>query len=275
MKPTWSCSHADSCSPVDALPREKSAVDLVVTHLREEGSDTTWVCSPERHPCELRVDALLNIDGVAWMVDHMRLTWDKGVVPWMIEAQKYLEPRLDEMARGVNFRIALHCPRIDGASRKLREQQFDEVVAWARQAAHDVQRGALTPLEWRTGPNSLGIQFLPWDEALAPPTHAPSHVLLGMALTTNVAEQFERVNRPVIEAKLNGQLRKGPGRPPRAGLILDQREGDVEYFPVANGIFTSGTAARCLEDLLGESPDRLDAAWFIDSWGIVSQVREG
>ena len=58
-----------------------------------------------------------------------------------------------------------------------------------------------------------------------------------------------------------------------AGLILDQREGEVEYFPLANGIFTCGTVTRCLEDLLGETPGRLDAAWFIDSWGNASQVR--
>lgn len=207
------------------------------------------------------------------MVDHMRLTWDEGVVPWMQEARKYLEPRLNEIARGLNFRIALQCPRIDGASRKLRKQQLDEVVAWARQAAKDVQRGALKPLEWRIGPNSLGIQLLPWGETVERPEQRPAIVAFGMALTTNVAEQFERVNRPVIEGKLNGQLRKGPGRPPKAALILDQREGEVEYFPVANGIFTSGTVTRCLEDLLGESPDRLDAAWLIDSWGNVSQVR--
>lgn len=207
------------------------------------------------------------------MVDHTRLTWDQGVVPWMVEAQEYLDPRLDEVARTVNLRIALQCPRIDSASPKLRVQQLDEVLMWVRQAAVDVQSGALKPLKWRTGPNSLGIQFLPWDESLEPPTHGPSHVFFGMALTTNVAEQFEKVNRPVIERKLRGQLQKGSGRPPMAGLVLDQREGEVECFPVANGIFTSGTVTRCLEDLLSETPGRLDAAWFIDSWGSVSRVR--
>jgi len=272
MTPTWSCSDSDSCSPADALPREKSAVDLLVTHLRKQGSDVTWVCSPELHPCELRVDALLNIDGVAWMVDHMRLTWDEGIVPWMIEAQKHLEPRLDEMARSVNFSIALQCPRIDSASRKSRVQQLDEVLMWVRQAALDVHSGALKPLEWRTGPNSLGIQFLPWGESVERPEQRSSIVAFGMARTTNLAEQFQLANRPLIEGKLQGQLRKGPGRPPMAGLILDQRGGEVEYFPVANGIFTSGTVTRCLADLLGETPARLDAAWFIDSWGSVSQV---
>ena len=273
MSPTWTCRYSESCSPTDALPREKSAVDLLVTHLREQGSDVTWVCSPDRRPCELRVDALLSIDGVAWMVDHMRLTSDEGVVPWMKEAQEYLEPRLDEIAHGVNFRIALQCPRIDSASRKLRVQQLDEVLMWVRQAAVDVQRGALKPLAWRTGPNSLGIQFLPWDESVERPQQPPSIVAFGMARTTNLAEQFHLVNRPVIEGKLKGQLRNGPGRPPMAGLILDQREGEVEYFPVANGIFTSGTVTRCLDDLLGETPDRLDAAWFIDSCGSVARVR--
>lgn len=273
MKPTWTCTHSDDCSPADAVPRETSAVDLLVTHLREEGSDVTWVCSPDRHPCELRVDALLAIDRVAWTVDHMRLTWDSGVVPWMKEAQEYLEPRLDEIARAVNHRIALQCPRIDDASRKLREQQLDEVVTWARQTANEVQRGALRPLEWNIGPNSLGVQFLPWGETVERPMQRPSIVVFGMALTTNVSEQFERVNRPVIESKLKGQLRKGPGRPPMAGLILDQREGEVEYFPVANGILTSGAVTRCLENLLGETPERLDAAWFIDSWGKLSKVK--
>jgi hypothetical protein len=273
MTQTWSCSDSDSCAPAEVPLREKSAIDLLVIHLREQGSDVTWVCSPDRRPCELRVDALLSIDGVAWMVDHMRLTWDEGVVPWMIEAQDYLEPRLDEVAHGVNFRIALQCPRIDSASRKLRLQQLDEVLMWVRQAAVDVQRGALKPLAWRTGPNSLGIQFLPWGETVERPQQPPSIVAFGMARTTNLAEQFHLVNRPVIEGKLKGQLRKGPGRPPMAGLILDQREGEVECFPVANGIFTSGTVTRCLEDLLGETPDRLDAAWFIDSCGSVARVR--
>lgn len=95
----------------------------------------TWVCSPQRYARELRTDVLFGLDGVPWIVDHMRLTWDERVVPWIMEDRKYLEPSIDEMARSTNVGIALQCPRIGRASRKLRGQQLDEVLGWPRSAA--------------------------------------------------------------------------------------------------------------------------------------------
>lgn len=160
----WTCSGTGLCSLAGADPRESSAINLVVAHIREAVSDVGWVCSPDRLPCELRVDALLVINGVPWMVDHMRLTWDEGIVPWVKEACDYLEPRLDELARSVNAGLALQCPRIGGASRVDRRQQLDGIIAWARQAAEDFRSGILLPLEWRRGPEPMGIRFLPVDE---------------------------------------------------------------------------------------------------------------
>lgn len=74
---------------------EQPATHLLVTYPWNQGLDRTWSYCPEQRPYALWVDGLLRSDWVPWMVDHLRLTRDERIAPWIMENQKYLESTLD------------------------------------------------------------------------------------------------------------------------------------------------------------------------------------
>jgi hypothetical protein len=54
---------------------------------------------PEDDPtCPLNVDALVDIDGVVWAVDHMRLVYEPDLVPAVDEVGEVLRAALERVA---------------------------------------------------------------------------------------------------------------------------------------------------------------------------------
>ena len=274
---SWTCEGPSHCATRGSRAREQAAVDLLIAHLRAKGHIAEWQCSPEGVMCPsgMTMDAVVSVDGVPWMIDHTRLTWDDRVVPWIAEARAFLERELEVVAARVHARVVLQCPRIDGDKMGARKQQLAEVLAWAVEAAADFEAGTLEAMLWRPHPRGGGVQFIPMDEEAMAVTSPPVDMAFSMALTSNLAEQFAVANWPVIERKLDVQLRKGLGRPSKAGLLIDQVEEEIRGYPVTNQILRASSIRGALTDHLADRRDVLDAAWLIGPTGEVEQVWAG
>ena len=72
---------------------EDSALRALSDELRAQGHQVTVIANPDRgdsHP--LTVDAIIEIDGTEWAVDHMLLSRPDNLQPAMAEAENLAGP---------------------------------------------------------------------------------------------------------------------------------------------------------------------------------------
>lgn len=236
---------------------EDEALAALATALNESGRAARLTTNPDRDPEHpLTVDAVFEIDGQAWAVEHTRLTFAQSGPAASTSAERRLRPRLESIAvksgRSMMVGIAPHLANNDAHDA--------EVIAMAERAA-------------ATGQDQWGEGAFPSVQLIAGSAGASPIVELMMALTTDpsVEAQLTETMTEPIRKKADGQLRaaKGAGFP--VMLLVDQVTPIDTKMP-SNFTASPVTVGKVLASILSEFPATVHESWMRDRSGALHRI---
>lgn len=230
---------------------ERHALHGLATHLRSLGSEVLELGHPEDDTSSpLNTDSELRINGESWVAEHTRIVYDHRAPSAEEAAERYLRPRLQEIADryGLSVWLACYAPRWNGKARPT--ATWDGFVALAERAASTGtwvgdERGNSVMV----GGGSTFVAFNFFS-----------------AENTALGDQYSRALGNSLPSKLNGQLRVAKELGYRVLLLLDKMpppKGD----PGTMWTPDEGTLRLVVERLLDEVPGVVDEVWLRGAYG--------
>ena len=229
---------------------EDTALAALLDELAGRGRQVAIIDHPDRGvPGRMTVDAIIQIDGQKWAVDHCLLSRPPDVPPALAAAEAALQNRLDAVVN--TYRCGLIVSYLPQAKNRHSKQQitdyYDQVVALGEQAA-------------RTNDCVTGEDG--FASASPFPSHPPIAHLLPETDTTGRGPlgQIQAGLEDMLEKKLTGQLKKAKDHGLRVALLIDQvpRPGS-RNSTVMSAAPTN--IARVVQHILNAYPQVVDQVW--------------
>ena len=213
---------------------------------------------PEDDPSKwdtLTVDAVLDIGGVQWAVEHLRVTWEPSVTPARSDVERHLRPRLEALARAhhVGLYVGLYPTRGDE-----RSGQYDEIVAIAERVCRSRQD--------HYGADGFTIVVVISDVG---------EVKLADFQSDDpfIGSQIARQLVPAIRGKVQGQLLRASALGYSVGLLLDQTQPiGVAHRSIPYG--SRETVQRVVTSALEPRSWGPDRIWLRDHSGAFHTLEE-
>lgn len=230
---------------------EEGALQALVNDLKARGRDAKITGRPdiEGHQV-LTTDAILEIDGREWAVDHCLVSREPDLPPAMAQAEKTLLSRLQAVAEAHKCRLTVsYLPQAkSGRSRQEIEDYYNEVIGTAETAAKSGQMSAGSD-------GFITVQVHPANApevALIPFTDTTGNPFLGTQLEAGLT-------RPLTK-KLTGQLKNAKDAGWPVALLLDQipRPGSGNR---TIWLASAYTIAQVVQRLLDQHPGIVDQVW--------------
>ncbi|OLE28816.1 MAG: hypothetical protein AUG49_01300 [Catenulispora sp. 13_1_20CM_3_70_7] len=232
---------------------EDAALAALVDELTGRGKSVRITDHPDRSPGNtLTVDALIDIDGTIWAVDHCLVSRPPQLPPAVANAEKLLEPALEALAVKEQCRIVASFAPISGKTGKAQDATFyQDMIA-------KVTVGIATR-KTVYEPNRFHIEFTEDD---------PEVVLMPWAVDgaagLSSADQVDEGLRDAVTKKLNGQLSRAKQVGYPTMLLLDQipRPGTMcSTVWNAGPTAVAGAIQRIIDDHRHNNPPVLDQVW--------------
>jgi hypothetical protein len=229
---------------------EDQALAELVDELTARGRKASIVRYPDRDKLDpaLTVDAIIQIDGHDWAVDHFLLSRPSDLPPARADGERHLQPRLDAIAQANN--IGLLVSYLPHSKEKHSAQQIQEyyehVVKMADQAAKTKcfigSDDGFTTAAPMAGPPVAN---------LAPFSDTGGSAWLG--------DQVESGIKDTLESKLTGQLARAKTQGYPVAILIDQipRPGKQSTIRIASPV----GIARVIQGILNTHPDVVDQVW--------------
>lgn len=236
---------------------EREAVRSFTRELARRGRRAlvvSWPEDEERDPRGLTVDALLDIDGELYAVDHSRVTYGPRVVPALVESDRRLAERLERLAAAHGRAIVVSLAPPDG-SPGARDAFLDLVVELAEAALLD-------GTSYLADDGATSVQLLPTPTIRGGPNRVA--IFGRLASTPSVEEQVRSALRAPVEKKLSRQLARARSLGYRAILLLDQYPPPAAVAP-SNELAAPATIASVMGDLVVDHPGVLTESWLRDA----------
>ncbi len=230
---------------------EEGALQALVGELRARGRDAKLVARPDvdGHP-ELTTDAIIDIDGREWAVDHCLVSRPEELPPAMAQAEAMLRSRLQVVAE--QYQCGLHVSYLpqaqDGRSRRDIERYYEDVIQTATLAARtgEIQGGSDA---------FIMVQVFPADPAaalLAPFTDTTGSAFLGTQVEAGLSRALTK--------KLTQQLKRAKDAGWPVALLLDQVPRPESRNPTVQ-VASAYTIAQVTQRLLNKYPGVVDQVW--------------
>jgi hypothetical protein len=226
------------------------ALAALLDELAGRGRQVTIVDHPDGGvPGRMTVDAIIQIDGQKWAVDHCLLSRPPDLPPALAAAEAALQSRLDAVVN--TYRCGLIVSYLPQANNRHSKQQitdyYDQVVKLGEQAARTN--------DYATGEDRFA-------SASPFPSHPPVAHLLPETDTTGRGPlgQIQAGLKDTLEKKLAGQLKKAKDHGLRVALLIDQvpRPGS-RNSTVMSAAPTN--IARVVQHILSAHPGVVDQVW--------------
>ena len=192
---------------------EDGALQALCEELIARGNHAHITAHPDRdrgHP--LTVDAMINIDGTEWAVDHCLLSRPQLLPPAMKAAEVALQTRLDAIAKEHKRLIfASYLPQTGVKGEKWGAAYYDRIVKLAGEAVA------------MDAPVVVGDDTFSMVQTR--PSDSPAAVLAPFTDTTGhpgVGTQVDAGLRAPLLKKLEGQLKQAKEAGFPTALLLDQ-----------------------------------------------------
>jgi hypothetical protein len=240
---------------------EDGALSALCAELTAQGRLAVIVEHPDRQPGSgLTVDAILDVDGVRWAVDHCLLSRASELPTRMTVAEKSLRDRLDAIALRFGVRLFVaYLPQPVAQDRKTRRingigSYYEALLTHAERAARTREpylgsdgMAQVHLLEEGWGPGELP------PVVLAPFTNATGSIFIGNEVDAGLREPLTK--------KLDRQFRPAKALGMRTMLLLDQipRPGGGHTVWMASPRLVASTVSAILKDTGGESA--IDEVW--------------
>lgn len=230
---------------------EESALQELVNELKARGRQARITGRPDidGHPV-LTTDAVLEVDGREWAVDHCLVSREADLPPAMAQADKTLSARLQPVADAHSRGLAVsYLPQAKAShTKKEIENYYDEVVRTAETAAG-------------TGQMAVGhdgfitVQVYDADQpevSLIPFTDTTGNAFLGTQIEAGLAGPLAK--------KLEGQLKRAKDAGYPVALLLDQipRPGSGNK---TIWLASAYTIAQVTQRALNQHPGIVDQVW--------------
>jgi len=234
--------------------QEDAALQAFCDELTARGHQTRITCNPDRDQHHhLTVDALIDIDGEQWAVDHCLLSRPPQLPPAMKNAEAALQTRLDAIAQEHGRMIvASYLPQTGAVGQQWGTAYYDKLIELAKQA---VTTDGLVG-----GDDGFAT-------AQAVPSQTPGVVLVPFTDTTGnplTSAQIDAGLRTPLLEKLDGQLKRAKEAGHRTALLLDQlpRPGTNSHTVWNAGPTTiAAVTQHILRDHQQQNPKVLDQVW--------------
>jgi hypothetical protein len=229
---------------------EDQALAELVDELNARGRKATIVRHPDRDKLDtgLTVDAIIQIDGRDWAVDHFLLSRSSDLPPARAAGERELQPRLDAVAQ--THKTGLLVSYLPQSKEKYSAQQiqdyYNHVVKVAEDAA--ATRSFVGSDDGFTTASPLaGPPFA----NLAPFSDTETSVWLGA--------QVEAGIKDTLESKLKGQLARAKALGYPVAILIDQipRPGKQSTVWIASPV----GIARVVQGILNTHPGVVDQVW--------------
>jgi len=264
-----------SCKGVEsgANPIEQSAINALLQYLNGSGSSAAFRCFAEGAPCSWTMDAVLEVEGEVWIVDHTRVTWQDRSAPWMREADTALRSTLESIAQQIGMRITTMVPDLRGAGDSgYRGKVYRSFLEEMGTACSAENKAALVPLVFIATRDGFSYQLLPVEGEESKQSGSLVGIGFSMAHGRDLRSQFTEFNLPTVLSKLTKQLAPAFGNFDHAGLLLDQRYVDGEVPPLTNSVLTIDAIYAVLDSTPEIQDSLLDRVWIIDDGHVVQEV---
>lgn len=233
---------------------EDTALAAFCDELTARGCRVRVTAHPDRYPGHpLSVDALIDIDGEEWAIDHCLLSRPPQLPPAMNAAEAALQTKLDQIAhQHGRVIVASYLPQTGTKGQQWGAAYYDKLIELAEQAA-------------ATEGLTSGDDGFATVQAI--PSQTPGAVLVPFTDTTAspfTITQLDAGLREPFLRKLDGQLRRAKEAGYPTALLLDQlpRPGGNSHTVWNAGPTTvAAVAARILRDHQQQNPNVLDQVW--------------
>lgn len=230
---------------------EESALQELVNELKARGRQARITGRPDidGHPV-LTTDAVLEIDGREWAVDHCLVSREPDLPPAMAQADKTLSSRLQPVADAHKCGLAVsYLPQAkSGHTKKEIENYYDEVVRTAETAAKTRQMavaddGFITAQVYDADPPEVIV---------IPFTDTTGNAFLGAQIEAGLAGPLTK--------KLEGQPKRAKDAGYPVALLLDQipRPGSGNK---TIWLASAYTIAQVSQRVLNQHPGIVDQVW--------------
>ncbi len=244
----------------------RSVYDFCEALSAQTGMSVTVLSHPEDDPSHLlKVDALLDIDGEVWALDHVRLVYDRQLIPAIDDIEDSLHAALEKLATEHDgYLVVSYLPpglspaaRHPGrAGRRARESEkgafVARIVALAEQALTTGQdrflHEGITTVRLALQPNPSGqrVDLLAWGSA-GPWIEAQVTAGLADSLRSKLSDLLARA--------------KQAGYP--VMLLIDQVQ-DPDSRQPSQFLAGAWSVSPLVDQVMQERPGVLDSVWFRD-----------
>jgi hypothetical protein len=233
---------------------ERAALEELALELTRQGRPATVTGWPEDDGPRadgLTVDALYEMAGRTWAVEHTRVTFGEKVEPHRQEAERELRAPLTALARDHDRSLLVLVERPAGDAR-ARQAYFASVCALAEAALQDPSGSA----------SSGGSRVL----ALPPTGEEQVQILTTMAATANIQDQVRDALVDSLSAKLTKQLARANDLGFPVLLLLDQMEPPGDTTP-AQWLAAPATVEAATAPMFDAHPGVVNELWLRDPRG--------
>lgn len=237
----------------DKQDHEDAALAALVNELTGRGKSARITDHPDRDPAHpLTVDALIDIDGAVWAVDHCLASRPPQLPPAVMRAEKVLGLALEALAVQEHCRIIASFTPLSGNPGAAQDATYyEDLILKATNGA--ATRKAVYE------PHRFHVEFTEGD---------PEVVLMPWAVDSaaglSSADQVEGGLRDAVTKKLNGQLRRAKDASYPTMLLVDQipRPGTMSHTVwTAGPTAVAGAIQRIIGDHRQANPPVLDQVW--------------
>lgn len=232
---------------------EHDAIDGLCAELTVRGRSSRVTSWPDCDPtADLTVDAVADVDGTRWVIEHCRLTaW--STFPAMARAvREALQGPLNDVAASIGHFITLSVLPVTG-SPPQRRNYYEATLANLRKVA------------------TQGPGFYPLaDDAFTTATVHETAAIGGAQSTMSVwvsdgssaalLEQLQTAMEHAWEKKLSKQLPPARSAGYRVLLLLDMIAAPDQQTP-PQLLASASTVAQAIQDTLDRHPGVLDEVW--------------
>jgi hypothetical protein len=222
----------------------------LVDELTARGRKATIVRHPDRDKLDaaLTVDAIIQIDGRDWAVDHLLLSRLPDLPPARAEGKRELQPRLDVIAQenGTGLFVSYLPQSMGSHSAQQIQDYYDHVVKVAEEAAKKKS-------------------FVGSDDGFttaAPMAGPPVANLVPFSDTETSAwlgDQVEAGIKTTLKSKLTGQLARAKEKGYPVAILIDQIPWPGMQSTV--WIVSPVCIARVVQGILNSHPGVVDQVW--------------
>jgi hypothetical protein len=242
---------------------ERDAITGFLNQLTAEtGAEVGPVSHPEDDPRNpLTVDALVEVDGESWAIDHMRLVYERTVIPSADDAHRRLRESLREVARrhGRSLNVAVLPPRRHCA------MTGEQINAYYARIVAKAEESAASGQNWFDLDATTSVQVRDRQDAPNPPS---VEIATWMAEDASIEAQVVAALQEPVREKVRGQLAAAKAAGSRVLLLIDQMQDPTRRQP-ALFLASPATVTHVVLGILGGTPDIVDSVWFRSTNGLV------